>query len=193
MSLETTLDEFPMDLELKEGFQCSLRPMVREDEDGLYAFFQNVPEEERLFIKHRVEDRETIRQWCGSIDYFHKLPMVAVYEGNLVGVATLHQNLGGWMRHIGRVSVLVLPKYRGRGLARRMIKEIADIARFAGLDSVEAEFLGAQQQAIKMFGLLGFSPLVSLPEYVQDMRGNFYDYVKMSLPLKTPEEYANPG
>lgn len=193
MSLETTLDEFPMELELKDGFQCSLRPMVREDEDGLYAFFQNVPEEERLFIKHRVEDRETIRQWCKSIDYFHKLPMVAVFEGNLVGVATLHQNLGGWMRHIGRVSVLVLPKYRGRGLARRMIKEIADVARFAGLDSVEAEFLGAQQQAIKMFGLLGFSPLVSLPEYVQDMRGNFYDYVKMSLPLKTPEEYANPG
>ena len=70
--------------------------------------------------------------------------------------ATLHQQLGGWKRHIGRVSVLVHPKFRGRGLAKASISETIDLARQVGLEKVEAEFIGEQDTAMKMFGLLGF-------------------------------------
>ena len=31
-------------------------------------------------------------------------------DGKIVGDVTLHQQLGGWKRHVGRVSVLVLPQ-----------------------------------------------------------------------------------
>jgi len=101
--------------------------------------------------------------------------------------------LGGWKRHIGRVSVLVLPQYRGRGLARAMVAEIVQIARSLGLERVEAEFIGEQEAAIKMFALLGFSNLVRLEEYVKDMQAISHDYVLMGVDLKVDEDYAGVG
>lgn len=193
MSLEAVIENYPVDLELKGGFKCELRPLQPDDAEAFFAFFQQVPEEERLFIKHRVEDRGVIRQWCENIDYLAKLPLLAVQDGKIIGAATLHQQQGGWKRHIGRVSVLVLPQFRGRGLARRMVREISELAQHAGLDSVEAEFIGRQEAAIKMFGLLGFAPLITLPGYVRDLQGNVHDYAVMRLPLKTDEEYAGMG
>lgn len=193
MSLEAFIENYPVELELKGGFKAVLRPLEREDEAGFFEFFQQVPEHERLFIKHRVEDREVIRQWCENIDYLAKLPLLAFYESRVVGAATLHQPQGGWKRHIGRVSVLVLPQYRGRGLARRMIGEITDLAQHAGLDFVEAEFIGGQDAAVKMFGILGFSQIVTLPNYVRDLQGKNHDYTLMNMKLKTDEEYAGVG
>jgi ribosomal protein S18 acetylase RimI-like enzyme len=89
--------------------------------------------------------------------------------------------------------VLVLPKYRGRGLARALVTEIADLARDVGLKKVEAEFIGEQEAAIKMFALLGFSNLVRLENYVKDMQAIDHDYILMGLELKTDEEYAGVG
>lgn len=193
MSLELIIEDYPIQLELKNEFKCELRPLDRQDGDRFYNFFTDIPQEERMFIKHRVEDPSTTRNWCESIDYLAKLPLLALHDDKIIGVATLHQQQGGWKRHIGRVSVLVLPEFRGRGLARRMIKEISDLARHAGLDSVEAEFIGKQDAAIKMFSIIGFSPIVNLPNYVRDMQANTHDYIVMNLELKTPEEYAGMG
>lgn len=193
MSLEAIIEDYPVELELKGGFKCELRPLERGDATAFYEFFQQVPEEERLFIKHRTEDPEVTRRWCEEIDYLAKLPLLAVHEKRIIGAATLHQPQGGWKRHIGRVSVLVLPESRGRGLARRMVSEISELAQHAGLDFIEAEFVGRQEAAIKMFGLLGFAPLIQLPKYVRDMQGKTHDYTLMSLSLKTAEEYAGMG
>lgn len=193
MSLEAIIEDYRIELELKNGFACELRPLEQTDGDRLYEFFKDIPQEERMFIKHRVEDPDTIKHWCDNIDYLAKLPLLALHEDQIIGAATLHQQQGGWKRHIGRVSVLVQPQFRGRGLARRMIQEISDLARHAGLDSVEAEFIGKQDAAIKMFSIIGFAPIVTLPDYVRDMQCNTHDYVVMNMELKTPEEYAGMG
>jgi L-amino acid N-acyltransferase YncA len=146
-----------------------------------------------MFIKHRVTELDVIRDWCQNIDLGRNLPLLAVHQGQILGDATLHQQLGGWKRHIGRVSVLVHPKFRGRGLARTLVVAIIDLARHVGLEKLEAEFIGEQAAAIKMFALLGFSTLVRLPDYVKDMQAVRHDWVLMGLDLKTDEEYAGMG
>lgn len=193
MSLEFVLQKFPRKFESKDGLRYQLRPLRREDESSLHDFFQAVPEPERMFIKHRVTDQAVIREWCQNIDLGRNLPLLAVHDGKVLAVATLHQQLGGWKRHIGRVSVLVHPGYRGRGLARTTITELIDIARFVGLERIEAEFIGEQEAAIKMFAMLGFSNLLCLEDYVKDMQAISHDYVLMSFALLTDEEYAGMG
>jgi GNAT superfamily N-acetyltransferase len=193
MSLEFELQKYPKDIELKDGSKARLRPLRKEDEKSFHEFFQAVPEAERMFIKHRVTEPQTIRDWCRNIDLGRNLPLLALVDGKIAGDATLHQQLGGWKRHIGRVSVLVLPHYRGRGLARALVSEIVGFARNVGLERVEAEFIGEQEAAIKMFALLGFSNLVRLEDYVKDMQAISHDYVLMGLHLKTDEEYAGMG
>ena len=193
MTLELELQKYPKDIPLKDGSRSRLRPLRKEDEKAFHEFFLAVPSSERMFIKHRVTEPEVIRNWCRNIDLGRNLPLLAFIDGKIVGAATLHQQLGGWKRHIGRVSVLVLPHYRGRGLARALVEEIVGLARNLGLERVEAEFIGDQEAAIKMFALLGFSNLVRLENYVKDMQAISHDYILMGVDLKIDEEYAGVG
>ncbi len=135
-SIELELQKFPKTVKLKDGAKATLRPLRRDDEKEFHQLFLDIPEQERMFIKHRVQDVKVIRDWCQNIDYGRNLPLVGLLGGKITGVATLHQQLGGWRRHIGRVSVLVHPKFRGRGLARTLVNEILGIARGAGLERV---------------------------------------------------------
>ncbi len=193
MSLELEVQKFPKKIVLKDGWQCTLRPLRKDDEKKFHQFFLAVPEAERMFIKHRVTEQEVIRDWCQNIDLGRNFPLLGISDGKIIGDATLHQQLGGWRRHIGRVSVLVLPQYRGRGLARAMIGEIVQLARNLGLERIEAEFIGEQEAAIQMFAMLGFSNLLRLEDYVKDMQAISHDYVLMGLNLKVDEEYAGVG
>jgi GNAT superfamily N-acetyltransferase len=193
MSLEVALSEYPQDLVVRDSFKCNVRPLEAKDEMAFHEFFLAVPTHERMFIKHRVTDPAVIHDWCQNIDLGRNLPLLAVLEGQIIADATLHQQLGGWKRHIGRVSVLVHPKFRGRGLAKAMVTEIIDIARHLGLEKVEAEFIGEQEAAVKVFGMLGFEPLCRLNDYVKDMEATAHDYILMGLDLKTDEEYAGMG
>jgi GNAT superfamily N-acetyltransferase len=170
-----------------------LRPLEAADEKAFHQFFLAVPERERLFIKHRVTEPAVIHEWCQHIDLGRNFPLLAIVDDKIVGDATLHQQLGGWRRHVGRVSVLVHPAYRARGLAKALISESLEIARRLGLERVEAEFLAEQEAAIHMFGILGFTELMRLPGYVKDMQATTHDYVLMGLNLDTDEEYAGMG
>ena len=193
MSLELELQKFPKDIKLKDGSTVSLRPLRRQDEKKFHEFFLAVPEQERMFIKHRVTDLGVIRDWCENIDLGRNLPLLALSGDKIIGDATLHQQLGGWKRHIGRVSVLVHPQHRGRGLAKALVHEIVEISRNIGMEKVEAEFIGEQEAAIHMFAMLGFSNLLRFENYVKDMQAITHDYVLMGLDLTTDEEYAGVG
>jgi ribosomal protein S18 acetylase RimI-like enzyme len=192
-SIDLELQKFPKTVKLKDGAKAALRPLRRDDEKEFHQLFLDIPEPERMFIKHRVQDIAVIRDWCQNIDCGRNLPLVGLLGGKITGVATLHQQLGGWRRHIGRVSVLVHPQLRGRGLAKMLVNEIVDIARRAGLEKVEAEFIGEQAAGIKMFALLDFRELLRLEDYVKDMQAISHDYILMGLELKTDEEYTSAG
>lgn len=189
--IELELQKFPKTVKLKDGKKATLRPLKPDDEKAFHKLFQGIPEQERMFIKHRVQDLKVIRDWCRNIDIGRNLPLLGVIDGEIAGCATLHQRLGGWKRHIGRVSVLVHPDSRGRGLATRLINETLDLARAAGLEKAEAAFIAEQEAAMKMFAMLGFSQLVRLDDYVKDMQAITHDYVLMGMELKTDEEYAS--
>ena len=192
-TIELELQKFPKTVALKDGTKATLRPLHIADEKDFHQLFLGIPESERMFIKHRVTDIAVIHDWCSHIDYGRNLPLIGLLAGKITGVATLHQQLSGWKRQIGRVSVSVHPDFRGRGLARALIAEILDIARRAGLERVEAEFIGEQETAMKMFAMLGFGQLMRLEDYVKDMQAIQHDYILMGLDLRTDEEYAGVG
>ncbi len=187
------LERYPKTVSLKGNLQATLRPLTAADEKAFHEFFVTVPETERLLFKHRVTDPEVIHDWCQRIDYGKILPLLAIADDKIVADASLHQQLGGWKRHIGRISVVVHPDYRGRGLARTLIQELIDVASDAGLEKLEAEFLGNQQAARLAFAELGFSDLLVLPDYVKDMQAISHDYVLMGRHIITDEEYAGMG
>ena len=191
--MDHILELYPKTVAIKGDLKATVRPLEATDEKSFHEFFCAVPEMERLLFKHRVTEPEVIRDWCQHIDYGKILPLLAIVDDRIVADASLHQQLGGWKRHIGRISVVVHPNYRGRGLARVLVRELIDIARDAGLEKLEAEFLGEQEAARRVFAEVGFSDLLVLPDYVKDMQAIAHDYVLMGRHIITDEEYAGMG
>ncbi len=190
MNLEDILEQFPSQYKDPDGQTYEIRPLGATDEQALHQLFCALPDTERLLIKHRVTDPEVVHEWCQNIDYGRILPLLAFDGSTIVADASLHQTLGGWKRHIGRISILVHPDYRGRGLADCLVTQMIEIARNLGLERLEAEFLGDQKGGRHVCGRLGFSELLVLKDYVKDMRAIPHDYVLMGRPLITDEEYA---
>ncbi|MFL2905483.1 MAG: N-acetyltransferase family protein [Limisphaerales bacterium] len=193
MSFELALKEIEPTFTTDDGIEVQIRPLEAGDEKALLGFFKNLPEPEVMFFKRRVRDPEVIKQWCENIDLYARLPLLALHEGKVIAVASLLQNNGGWKRHIGRISQSILPKYRQKGIAGKLVQELVDVARMAGLQKVEAEFIDKQEGGQKLFALLGFTHLMRLEDYVQDMQAIQHDYVLMGMNLKTDEEYAGMG
>ena len=193
MSFELALKEIDKTFTADDGMELGIRPLEAGDEKALLGFFKNLPEPEVMFFKRRVRDPEVIKQWCENIDLYARLPLLALHEGKVIAVASLLQNNGGWKRHIGRISQSILPKYRQKGIAGKLVQELVDVARMAGLQKVEAEFIDKQEGGQKLFALLGFTHLMRLEDYVQDMQAIQHDYVLMGMNLKTDEEYAGMG
>jgi len=193
MSMESALESYPKAVALKSGVSITLRPLVSTDYKALCAFFKALPSEDLIFLKERISDPKVIRRWCNKIDHGHNLRLLAFADKKIVGLASLSQDLGGWKRHIGRFNVHTLPECRGKGIGRNMVNEIIDVARHSGLKWLEAELFDKQEAAIRMFGLLGFSNLLRLPDYVKDMQSVTHDYILMGLKLITEEEYAGTG
>ena len=193
MSLEYALERFPLQVLLRDGTGCVVRPWARRDEVKLHKFFLAVPEWERLFIKKPVTDRKILHEWCCRADFEQNLPLLMLHGQKIVGEVTLHQRLGGWKRHIGMVTVLTHPDYRGRDVAKILVDEIVRAARHLGLRKLEVELNGERKVAIRAMEHLGFHPLYELPDYVLDMESNPHDYVVMGMNLRTDEEYAGVG
>ena len=140
-----------------------------------------------------MTDRALFHQWCTEQDFESNLPLLAMDGRTIAADATLHQRQGGWKRHIGLVSVLTHPDYRGQGLVNYLIDSLVEIARHSGLMRLEAEFNGEREAGIRAFEEAGFQELARIPKYVQDMNAGYHDYVLMGRRLVAPEEYLGAG
>jgi len=187
---ESLVEKFPLSLKLRDGTPVVLRPLCRHDEARLQKFLRAVPEEERLFIKQPLSDRATFRDWCRHPDFEHNLPLLMLDGRKITGEATLHQRLGGWKRHIGLITLLTHPEYRGRNVSKILVSELIEIARHCGLRRLEAEVNGERKIALHILAQLGFNKLMHVYDYVLDMQAVTHDYVLLGLELRVEEEYA---
>lgn len=170
---------------LKDGSTVILRPMVKEDEEALYRFFQSLPEDLILFIRHDVKNREVIREWARRLNYDRVLPLVALSGDEIVGDATLHRVAHGWKRHIGRVRVVIAPVYHRQGLATLMLNELVTLGHELGLEKLWAEIPLDSVGAIRACRNAGFASKAVIEGMVKDANGENKDVLIMVCDIPT--------
>jgi len=190
---EHILERFPLHAKLRDGTEVTIRPLGKRDNAKLHKFLLAVPEEERLFIKHPVADRKVVNDWCQNADFNSNLPLLLLHGQKLIGEATLHQRDGGWKRHIGLITLLTHPQYRGRDVSKLLVSELIEIARHCGLRRLEAEVNGERKIALQVLAGFGFNKLLDIEDYVLDMKAVTHDYVLLGMDLRTDEEYLGVG
>lgn len=182
------LEDYPKKVKLKDGIFVTLRPMTRDDEHGVYLFFNSLSEATRQFLRNDVIDRKILTGWMRELNYEKTLPIIAEYEGRIVANATLHRKTFGWGRHVGEVRIVIHSDFQGRGLGGILSDEICHIAAAGGLKKLVARIITARVDAIKAFESSGFEPIAVLRNYLKDINQNYADIaimVKELAPLRT--------
>jgi ribosomal protein S18 acetylase RimI-like enzyme len=181
-------ETYQKECKLKDGTIVLLRPLVAADRQKLIAFFQSLPEEQRLYLRHDVTDVNIIESWTENIDYSRAFPLIALVDNHIVGDITLHRIPFGWKRHIGNVRVVVSPDYHDQGLATLLIHEIVELAGEFGLEKLWAELPLNMPAALSVFRKAGFSSKAVIEGLVKDLRGRNTDVVILVCDIGT--QYA---
>jgi len=180
---ERLLIDYPQLWKLEDGTEVTVRPMVKEDRDKLADFFRRIPIQELRVLKDDVTDVAVIDQWARTLDYDRVLPLVVEVSGRIIADATLHHRRQGWRRHLGGVRVVVDPEFRHRGLASRLIHELADLAAREGLVRLYVELPADDKPALELFRARGFKEVAGFKDQILDLKGKFHDLVVLHMDL----------
>lgn len=177
---------YPKKETLRDETVVSLRPMAEGDQAKVKAFYRDIPEEDRLFLRDDVTKDEVVDRWFADLNYERVLPILALTEdgSEVVACATLHRYPQGWQRHIGEIRMVVARPYHRRGLGTIMARTIVTEALKAGLDKLVATMMPEQKGAIRAFTRLGFIPEATLKGHVLDLKGQSHDLLIMTQNVK---------
>jgi GNAT superfamily N-acetyltransferase len=173
------LEEYPKEVTLRSGDMVILRPMVKEDEKSLLAFFQRLPEDDRVFLRDDVADPKVVKAWAEHVNYEHVIPILAVKDGRIIGDATLHRRTTEEPQKIGEIRIVTDKDFRRRGLGAQLAKEIYYLALSLGYGKLVAEVFEEQMGVLKMCKFLGFHKNKILITRAIDLKGTRRNLVVM--------------
>jgi RimJ/RimL family protein N-acetyltransferase len=176
--------EYPKEVKVKDGSTVVLRPFEKNDTDALFAFFVKLPASDRLFLRDNVTDRAVVERWATELDYEKVFPLLAWKGNEVLGDATLHKNLSGWMKHVGSIRIVIAAEYQRKGLGGILANELFLHALKSGLQKIVAEMMETQQGTKKVFEKLGFMQEALLRGHVRDQMGVRHDLLVLTKDLE---------
>jgi RimJ/RimL family protein N-acetyltransferase len=165
-------DLYPREATLRDGRRVVIRPLAKGDFEKLYAFFQALPPEDRLFLRHDVTDPEVVRGWVENLDFNRVVPLVAEEDDKIVADCTLHLSNHGWSHHVGHLRGVTAVTHRKVGLATVVARELVAFAEELGLEKLQTHVIEDNAGSVSLFERLGFKITAVLPEMVKDREGN---------------------
>jgi GNAT superfamily N-acetyltransferase len=184
MSIGQQLRSYPRAAALRGGETITIRSLELADEEALLAFFREIPEDDRFFLKDDVTSPEVIRGWTKNLDYDRVLPMVAIDGGGIIGEGALVKRRGSARNHVGEIRLTVASSWRNRGVGTELIRALCDVAADADLDAVLFEIVeDCEAPAIEAATVMGFVRIGRLEGGVRDREGHLHDVVTLAMPL----------
>ena len=184
------INTYKKETELKDGTKILLRPMVAEDQDVLYEFFQSVSKDVARYLREDVGSRLVVEKWAQNIDYEKTLPILALKGDTIIADATINRRRFGWKHHLGTVRVFVHKDYRDVGLGHLMIEELVDISYKLGVEKLIAEIPDINIAAINAFTASGFYRAAMIPNMAKDRENMPVDIVVMMKDVRPAHDDA---
>ena len=134
--------------------QALIRPVRAEDAEAVHEIRRqpSVVEFTLAVPSERVADNRRFLEALGPDDHV----LVAEVGGRVVGIAGLHVKRGR-ERHCAWLGMSVHDQFQGRGLGRRLVEALLDVAdNHLGLSRVELEVMADNARAIQLYERCGF-------------------------------------
>lgn len=166
-------------IQLKDSTQILIRPLSKQDGPALLKFFATVPEDDRLFLKDDITQKEVIDRWIADLDFNKVFPMIAEKDSAILGDATLHFNRYRWQLHMAEIRCVVARKYQQKGLGTALMKELVSVAFARGVSKIRANMMETQKSAQRAFQRLGFEKEAELKDFLIDKDGKKHNLILM--------------
>ncbi|MFQ6105380.1 MAG: GNAT family N-acetyltransferase [Candidatus Glassbacteria bacterium] len=180
-------------VKLKDGTEVTIRPMRQDDLDRSVAFFQELPPEDRTYLRVDVTKRDVVKERIRAIETGKVKRLVAIAQDRIVADGALELAGHGWKEHVGELRLIVARQYQRKGLGLIMARELYKLAARQKVEEIVVKMMRPQHAAHSIFQRLGFQQEVLLPEYVKDLNGEKQDLIVMRCNLevlwKTLEHY----
>ena len=176
---------------LRDGSAVRIRVPQPGDREALLSFYETLPREELLQTEHNPRNFGFFEEWLDSLEAQEILHLLAESEqGRVVGHCLVYHPPRGWKAHQGLIWITVLPEWRVKGLAGRMIEAMVGLCLESGLDLLVAEFLPEQEAARTFFSRSGFHHLATIPSFVRDLSGNDRDLILLARQIREQDYFA---
>ena len=127
-------------------------------------------EEEKAFIRGQNESPVS-------------LMLLAFWDGEHAGNASLMGFSTARTRHRAQVAVALYQKFTGQGIGTALLEELIALARQKGLEQLELEVAAANKGAVALYKKLGFEVCGTLPRNMKYPDGSYTDVLYMAKPL----------
>jgi L-amino acid N-acyltransferase YncA len=171
---------YPKECILKDCQEAVIRPLDKEDEAQLTEFYQQIPEDDRWYMRYDVADPQVLKKWIQRIEGDQVTSIVALCGSRIVGHGSLHLRNFGVTQHVGRIRISVLPDYRRQRLGTWLMLDLIQLALDKGLEEVRIDLVGGvEDAAIGGAKGLDFFKAGVLRDYAKDPDGQRHDLVIM--------------
>ncbi len=171
---------YPKECVLKNCQEAIIRPLTKEDEAKLTAFYEQIPEDDRWYMRYDVADPAVLQKWIRRIDGDLVTSIVALCGGSIVGHGSLHQRSFGVTHHVGRIRISVLPDFRRQRLGTWLMLDLIQLSLDKGLEELRIDLVvGVEDAAIEGAKGLDFFKAGVLHDYAKDPQGDRHDMVIM--------------
>src|SRR5215218_357863 len=141
------------DVILRDGSALRLRSPRPEDEPAIKAFFDGLAPESRYMRFHGHGRTDIVARDYASADGDTRVALLAHLGERVVAVAGYDRlNEPG----AAEVAFAVADDLHGRGLATRMLEQLAGVAAQRGLRRFDAEVMGDNRPMLAVFAGAGF-------------------------------------
>ena len=146
-------------VQLNDGTDIVIRPIRPEDAEIEAKFVRELSTESKYFrfMNALQELSQEMLVRFTQIDYHNEMALIAVTsEGGReqqIGVARYMTNPD---KQSCEFALVVSDRWRGRGIAHRLMRNLMDIARDRGLERMQGQVLGNNVRMLELVELLGF-------------------------------------
>ncbi|QOQ39700.1 GNAT family N-acetyltransferase [Trueperella pecoris] len=146
---------------------ATIRRAQRADVDLILSFIKAIAEYEKL-SDEVVATSESLEKWI--FDDQRAEVIFILHDGVEVGFALFFHNFSTFQGRAGLYleDLYVKPEFRGRGYGKRLLKELATIAKDRGCGRMEWSCLNWNQPSIDFYLSLGAKPMLEWTVYRLD-------------------------
>ena len=180
----TTLPRVDKTVTLRDGRTLRIRNMIRDDVERSHAFFLQLPEQDRKYLRLDVTRPTLVERRIHDAEEGRVARLVALDGNDIVADGALELRGHGWGENVAEIRLIVARPYQRHGVGTLMARELYFLATGRRVDRIVARVMRPQEGAYRIFKRLGFKDEFLIPEHVRDQDGRWQDLIIMRCTLE---------